>query len=220
MSMDLRVSDLQVFGPDDEALLSIPDLSIASGSAIGITGPSGAGKSTLLFALAGLWDGARGAVHWDGQDIFAATPAARTAFRAKSIGIIFQDYLLFETLSAFDNARLAALFRPKMTRAPIEAAAAATLAALDVPKTRTSATLSGGERQRVAVARALAHDPPILLADEPTASLPRQTADALSADLLRLVRERGKTLIAVSHDARLLDQMDRVLTLHDGRLLA
>ena len=132
--------------------------------------------------------------------------------------MIFQDFLLFDELGAEDNAGLQALFAPKAARAGLRSRATALLEGLGVPTgARTVTSFSGGERQRVAVARALAHDPPIVLADEPTASLHRDAADELTDDLLSRVREKGRTLIVVSHDDRLLQRMDRTFALKDGR---
>ena len=208
-------------GPRRRRILDIPSLDLAPGTALGIRGPSGAGKSTLLFALAGLAESATGEIRWDGTDILNLPEAARAAFRAQSTGMIFQDFLLFDELGAAENAGLQALFASKKHRPALRAAARSLLDGLGVPQdARSVTTFSGGERQRVAVARALAHDPKIVLADEPTASLHREAADALTDDLLSRVREGGRTLIVVSHDDRLLSRMDRRLTLRDGRPVA
>ena len=145
--------------------------------------------------------------------------AARAAFRRSHVGLIFQDFLLFEELSALGNASLATAFNPAAKRRSITDTARDFLKSLKVPaEARTVDSFSGGERQRTAIARALAHDPEIILADEPTASLDRKTADALIEDLISLTRARNKTLIAVSHDQHLLDRMDRVVEVTDGHL--
>lgn len=133
--------------------------------------------------------------------------------------MIFQDFLLFEELDAVTNASLVALFRPRHERTGLVMRARKQLTRLGIESTaRRVTSFSGGERQRVAVARALTTDPDILLADEPTASLDRKTADALSEDLLALAREDGKTLVVVSHDQTLLARMDHVLEVADGQL--
>ena len=135
----------------------------------------------------------------------------------RRIGLIFQDFLLFDELSPAANAGLTALFARRTRRSDIRQRAEERLDHLGVPQdSRTVASFSGGERQRVAISRALATDPAILLADEPTASLDRPAADRLIDDLLTLARTTGKTLIAVSHDSHLLDRLDRVLTVEDG----
>lgn len=218
MSLDLSLSDLRVTGPSGRVLLEVPALSLPKGSLVGVKGPSGAGKSTFLYALAGLL-GAQGQVRWGTTDTLALTPEARTAFRAEHIGMIFQDFLLFEELGAQSNASLTAMFRPRRDRGALRTRAAQGLAHLGLSDTsRAVASFSGGERQRVGIARALAGDAAVILADEPTASLHRDAADRLIDDLTALARDGGKTLIAVSHDLHLLARMDRVLTIEDGHL--
>ncbi len=218
MTLSLHVKDLRITTGKTRLLLDVPQLAVEAGTKLGIRGPSGAGKSTLLNALSGLLD-VEGRVTW-GETALSALPAgARAAFRAKHLGLIFQDFLLFEELSSGANAGLAALFSPARDRAATRHTAQDHLDRLGVPQgDRSVASFSGGERQRVAVARALASDPAVLLADEPTAALDRATADRLIADLVALSTQGGKTFIAVSHDTRLLDRMDRVITLDDGRI--
>lgn len=216
----LHLRDLQVTAPSGRVLLNIAALDVPAGDCVGVTGPSGAGKSTLLYALAGLMPNASGIIRWGDTDLNAQGEAARAAFRADNIGMIFQDFLLFDELDAAANASVASLFRPASARADIRDRAASLLDRLGIsPDPRSVASYSGGERQRVAVARALANDPGILLADEPTASLHREAADRLSDDLIAMARDFGKTLIVVSHDAALIGRMDRVLTIRDGALL-
>ncbi|SMX33225.1 ABC transporter ATP-binding protein [Maliponia aquimaris] len=218
MALPLSVTGLEVAAPRGRRLLSVARLEVPGGALVGVRGPSGAGKSTFLHALSGLV-AFRGAVRWGGTDLGALSAEGRAGFRAARMGMIFQDFLLFDELSPLGNAGLAALFAPQRVRADVQARAAASLDRLKVPEDRRAvASFSGGERQRVAVARALATNPSILLADEPTASLDRPSADRLIEDLTALVRQTGKTLIAVSHDSHLLDRMDRVLTIEDGVL--
>ena len=218
----LVISDLKVRAHrSDRILLQVDDLSLAPGACLGLRGPSGAGKSTFLFALAGLAENASGRVLWDGQDILALSSEARAALRRRHIGMIFQDFLLFEELSADANAALLAAWVSGETGKEIPGRASRMLKRLGIGHgARTVESFSGGERQRVAVARALATAPAIILADEPTASLDRKTADLLVDDLLRLVREARKTMIAVSHDAAVHDRMDRVIDIVDGRIAA
>jgi len=217
MTRPLHVTDLMVQSPRGAPLLVLPHLRLGAGQSLGIRGPSGAGKTTLLHALAGLADHVSGQVRWGETDLVALGTAQRAAFRARHIGLIFQDFLLFDELGPLANAAVAALYAPRNRRADLRSAAEQRLRGLGInPAPRTVASFSGGERQRVAVARALAHDPGILLADEPTASLDREAADRLAQDLATLSREGGKTLIVVSHDAVLLDRMDHVLNLQDG----
>lgn len=218
MGLTLAIRDLRVTGPTGRVLLSVDALDLPEGSLVGVRGPSGAGKSTLLYALGGLLP-ATGAVRWGDTELLALGEEARTAFRAANVGMIFQDFLLFEELGSADNAALAAMFAPRNRRSAMRDAAAANLRHLGLqPGTRPVASFSGGERQRVGVARALAANAPVMLADEPTASLHREAADALIDDLVALTRDQGRTLIAVSHDLHLLERMDRVLWLEDGVL--
>lgn len=220
MGLPLSVDGLLVRGHRGRALLSVPALHVPRGTLLGVRGPSGAGKSTLLHALGGLLE-AEGRVRWGDTCLTTLPEARRAAFRADRIGLIFQDFLLFDELSPLANAGVSALFSPRGARARRRARARDRLARLGIaPTGRTVASFSGGERQRVAVARALVGDPPILLADEPTASLDRASADRLIGDLTALVRATGKTFIAVSHDARLLAGMDRLITIEDGTVVA
>ncbi|WP_353474501.1 ATP-binding cassette domain-containing protein [Salipiger sp. H15] len=221
MSLPLSITGLTVRSPRGRVLLELPALSAGPGALIGIRGASGAGKSTLLYALAGLLDRAEGAVRWGGTDLLSLSAERRARFRAATIGMIFQDFMLFEELDALDNAALTALFRPRAERAALRARARERLAALGLTDTgRRVTSFSGGERQRVAIARAMAAEAPVLLADEPTASLDRANADRLVDDLVTLVRTQGTTLVAVSHDAALLERMDRVLTISGGQVVA
>lgn len=214
----LAVRNLTVTAGRGRRILDIPCFDLPPGTALGVRGPSGAGKSTFLFAIAGLADGAAGEVRWGETDILRLGEEGRGAFRAMTTGMVFQDFLLFDELGAAENAGLQALFAPRARRQGLRDNAKSLLGSLGVPADmRNVTTFSGGERQRVAVARALAHDPSVVLADEPTANLHREAADALSDDLLARVRERGRTLVVVSHDERLLGRMDRVLSLADGR---
>lgn len=216
----LSVRDLEVSGEGGRRILSVPRLEIAAGSAVAVRGPSGAGKTTLLYALAGLVPLSAGRILWDDEDIAKLGERARTAFRRNSVGFVFQEHLLFEELSAQGNASLAALYSAAGQRGAIRARAAEQLSRLGLDGTaaRRSDSYSGGERQRIAVARALAADPDVILADEPTASLDRANADRLADDLLALARAEGRTLIAVSHDPALHERADRVLDIADGRL--
>lgn len=217
----LQIDGLRVEGTGGRTLLSLDALSVEPGVAVAIRGPSGAGKSTLLYALAGLLRPAAGTVRWGDTDIAALPDHKRAAFRRARIGFVFQEHLLFEELSAPRNAAIAALYAPRRDRGRIRSGGAALLDRLGLTAAaRRSDTYSGGERQRIAVARALATDPGIVLADEPTASLDRANADALTDDLVRLARTEGRTLIAVTHDTRFHAQADRVIDIVDGRLAA
>lgn len=219
--LPLRVEGLAVRTRDGRRIVEVPRLDVPAGGTLAVTGPSGAGKSSLLHALAGLLRPSEGRVLWGGTDLAALPEAARARFRREQIGLVFQDFLLFDELGAVGNAAIAAAFAPSRERAAIRSQAEGWLGQLGLggraePSVRT---YSGGERQRVAVARALAHSPAIVLADEPTASLDRASADCLIDNLLAVVAGEGCTLIAVTHDAGLARRLGRELRLADGRVM-
>lgn len=220
MPFELTVENLEVRA-GKRRLLSVPAFALAPGTCLGVRGPSGAGKSTFLYALAGLAADASGRVLWGETDLLALSPGRRTRFRRDHVGFVFQDFLLFEELSAPANAAIAAGFLPARRRHALRETASRRLADFGVPVgSRRAETFSGGERQRIAIARALAGEPDVILADEPTASLDADAKGRLIADLVGAVRARATTLIAVSHDAALLEAMDRVVTIEDGALAA
>jgi len=219
--LEVKLEGVSLRGEGGRQVLDIPQLRIAAGAAVVLRGPSGAGKSTLLHVLAGLIAPQAGRVLWGGTDIAALREGPCAAFRRATIGLVFQEAFLFEELSAQENAALSALYAPAAARGDIAARAGAALGRLGLGGAdgRASASYSGGERQRIAVARALASDPAVLLADEPTASLDRANADRLAVDLIALAREAGRTLIVASHDPALHALADRVIDLRDGRIV-
>ena len=216
--LPLALRGVVVRGEDGRVLLDLPTLDVRPGEAFAVAGPSGAGKTTLLHALSGLIRPDAGSVAWGGTDIAALGEGARTAFRRAHLGLVFQDHLLFDELDAHANAALSRAWAPAAERAPMARRAAALLSAFGLPgrSGRGVARFSGGERQRIAVARALAAEPSVLLADEPTASLDRAAAAAL-ADVLMGLAGEGRTLIVVSHDEALIGRAARVLRLDGGR---
>ncbi|WP_226574748.1 ATP-binding cassette domain-containing protein [Acuticoccus sediminis] len=219
MGLPLAVSQLVVTAAD-RRLLDIPDFTARSGECVGIKGPSGAGKSTFLYALAGLLPNATGKVVWGEADVLALRAGARARFRRDFVGLVFQDFLLFEELGAEANAAIGTAFAPRRRSDTMRRRSRQHLEELGVPAGRRAArTYSGGERQRIALARALAADPGVILADEPTASLDAAAKGQLIGDLVGAARSGGKTLIAVSHDTALLDAMDRTVTVMNGVLL-
>ena len=217
MTLPLSIRDLQVRAKG-RVLLSVPKLDLPAGSLTAIRGPSGAGKTTLLHALAGLTP-ATGRLDWGETDLTGLSQARRTRFRGQHIGMIFQDFLLFEELSARDNAIVAAAFRPdRAALGPRVDALMARLGVADLAARRAD-LLSGGERQRIAVVRALAHDPAILLADEPTGNLDPETSDRVFGVLMDLVRETGLSALIATHNLDLAARMDRVVRLDPGRVV-
>ncbi|MEL7027255.1 MAG: ATP-binding cassette domain-containing protein [Pseudomonadota bacterium] len=216
--MALKVRDLVVKGDQGRDLLSVANFDASPGEVVVVRGPSGAGKSTLLFALAGLIKPQTGSIRWGETDLVGMSDHARTAFRRTAIGFTFQDHLLFDELGAVGNASLAGAFAPRRNRSNHKAQATALLHHLKVsPEQRSVASYSGGERQRIAVARAMAADPPVILADEPTANLDREAANHLIDDLMALA-DRNRTVIIVSHDAALHARATRLASVIDGKV--
>lgn len=216
--LPLRVEGLVIRAKDGRSFLDIPYLELPAGGSLAVTGPSGAGKSSLLHALAGLLRPSQGRILWGGSDLATLTESARARFRRERLGLIFQDFLLFEELGPLGNAAVAAAFAPAPERVAIKAQAESWLDRLGLGERteRSVRNFSGGERQRVAVARALAHSPAVILADEPTASLDRASADRLIDDLVGVAAQEGCTLIAVTHDTHLARRLGRELKLVDG----
>jgi putative ABC transport system ATP-binding protein len=201
------------------ALRSI-DLVVERGAFVAIMGPSGCGKSTLLNVLAGLDRPTAGEVWLDGERIDELGEAALARLRRRKVGFVFQSFNLIPTLSAGENVELPLRLVGRRRR-DARRTADRLLADLGIENRRNTApaVLSGGEQQRVALARALANAPDIVFADEPTGNLDSAAArDVLG--LLRSVRDRGQTLLVVTHDARVAAAADRVITLRDGQVSA
>ncbi len=213
----MTMIDCVVRGDNGRVLLSVPKLQIDKGTSLGIYGPSGAGKTTMLYCIAGLIDNVEGSIYWGETDLLQLKAKDRTQYRSDHIGMIFQDFHLFDELGALTNASLSAMYVSQEKRANLKKHAKVILEHLGLDDVNAPVNrLSGGERQRVAVARALAQEKSILLADEPTASLNREMADSLTDDLIRYVKAEGQTLITVSHDINLLSRMDRTVELKSG----
>ena len=204
---------------DDGRIVAVQDASVSvfAGESVTIMGKSGSGKSTLLNLLCGLDRPDRGHVIVDGIQ-----PRSRSAWagvRARLIGMVFQAFNLLPTLSARENVEIPMF-------GVISSARARSRRAIDLLEevglgargSHRPPQLSGGERQRVAIARSLANDPAILLADEPTGSLDSKTALSILGLLADLVRTRGLALVAVTHDAQIAGRADRQFQMIDGRL--
>lgn len=195
-------------------------LGIDSGEIVYLVGPSGSGKTTLLSILGCLLTPDAGRVQLLGHEVSVLSAAERTGFRRAHLGFIFQTFNLFPTLSALDNIALSLVMRG-MSLAAATARGVALLEPLGL-RARAHlrpAQLSTGECQRVAVARALANEPAILFADEPTASLDAENGQLVMRLLTDLVRQRGMTLVVVTHDNRIYPFADRILHLENGRLI-
>jgi putative ABC transport system ATP-binding protein len=195
------------------------DLEIGEGSFVAIEGPSGSGKTTLLSLLAGLEQPDAGEITVLGHDLSRLTRAERARLRQRRIGIVFQSFGLIASLRAGENVALplALAGEPERER---EARARSALAevGLDSAFDARIDELSGGERQRVGVARALAIEPAVILADEPTGSLDEENADGVLQLLTAAVRRRGASLVLVTHDPASVALADRHYRMRDGRL--
>ena len=193
------------------------EIDLRAGESVGVVGPSGSGKTSLLMLLAGLEAPSRGSVTIDGTNFSALSEDARARFRGRNIGIVFQSFHLIPTMTALENVSV-----PLELAGRADAAARAQAALDQVGLAhRTShrpGQLSGGEQQRVALARAFAPAPRLLLADEPTGNLDLRTGDKVADLMFGLQRDRGTTLLLITHDARLAGRCDRVLSVSDGVL--
>jgi putative ABC transport system ATP-binding protein len=192
-------------------------LALASGEATGLVGPSGSGKSTLLMTMAGLERPDSGLVRVAGQDLGALGEDGLAIFRGRRIGIVFQSFHLVPTMTARENVALPlelAGARDAFSRAEAELRNVGLADRMD----HYPAQLSGGEQQRVAIARAVAPDPAILVADEPTGNLDEGTGRSIVDLIFALRRERGATLVLVTHDLSLAALCDRTVRLRAGRI--
>jgi len=187
------------------------------GETVFLVGPSGSGKTTLLSILGCILTPDHGSVQVLGQEVAKMSSKELSTFRRENLGFIFQTFNLFPTLSAQDNVALALTIRYVPVRTALQRAGELlNQVGLWHRRKARPAQMSGGECQRVAVARALADDPAVVFADEPTASLDAENGQAVMKLLTRLVRERGGTLVVVTHDNRIFAYADRVLRLEDG----
>ena len=209
----------RVPSPEGElVILQNISLRIARGEKLAIVGASGSGKSTLLGLMAGLDEATEGRVYLDGHDLGTLDEDGRAALRASRVGFVFQSFQLLPSLTAVENVML-----------PIELAdGASPESAASVILERVGLShrlqhyprqLSGGEQQRVAIARAFASEPMLLFVDEPTGNLDTNTGEKIVELLFDLNRERGTTLVLVTHDSRLAEPCDRTIELDGGRLV-
>jgi lipoprotein-releasing system ATP-binding protein len=197
------------------------DLEVAAGGTVSVTGESGAGKSTLLHILGGLDRPSRGSVRLAGADLDRLDDAALSALRNRWVGFVFQFHHLLMDFSALENAMMPLLLAGE-ERGYARRAARAVLerVGLGGRLSHRPRQLSGGEQQRVAVARALVHEPRLVLADEPSGNLDERNSELLHGLLFELVRERGVALVVVTHDRDLAGRTGRRLRLEDGVLRA
>jgi len=219
MSALLQAESLYRFyhaGDDETLALQGVSLTVDAGEMVAVTGPSGSGKSTLLACLAGLDDPTAGMVHVDGQRLSRRPEAERAALRASSIGMLFQSANLVEHLDVTENVRLAQRMAGHNDGARTEQLLEQV--GLTARAHARPSELSGGELARAGLAVALANDPPVLLADEPTGELDGVTADRV----LGLLRERargGGAVVVVTHNPAVAGAADRTIVLADGRVV-
>jgi putative ABC transport system ATP-binding protein len=192
-------------------------LKIGRGETAALVGPSGSGKSTLLMVIAGLERPDAGSVKVDGTGLGRLGEDALARFRGERIGIVFQSFHLIPTMTALENVAIP-LELAGVAEAFARARAELAAVGLDDRLTHYPAQLSGGEQQRVALARALAPDPAILVADEPTGNLDEATGASIIELMFALKRERGATLIVVTHDRALASKCERRIELRSGRI--
>ncbi len=195
------------------------DLDVPAGEFLALMGPSGSGKTTLLNLIAGIDQPSAGSLTIAGTDLTRLSRSQLTRWRGDHVGYIFQLYHLLPVLTAWENVELPLLLHAMSTaERDRRVGLALDLVGLSDRGDHFPRQLSGGQEQRVAIARALVADPPLLVADEPTGDLDRESANAILALLRRLVGELGKTVVMVTHDQRAADAADRVLHLEKGRL--
>ncbi|HKY79704.1 MAG TPA: ABC transporter ATP-binding protein [Anaerolineales bacterium] len=207
-------------GKQTHAVLRGANLKIRRGEFVALLGASGSGKSTLLNLLSGIDTADDGAIWVQGRDLVAMTEAERTLFRRRHIGFVFQFFNLLPTLTVLENAALPL----ELAGAPAKVARSKARALLEQVglADRTASypdLLSGGEQQRVALARALVHDPMLVLADEPTGNLDEDTGAQVMALLEQLTRQAGKNLVMATHNLENVRRADRVIHVHEGKLV-
>jgi lipoprotein-releasing system ATP-binding protein len=195
------------------------NLAIRKGEAVALLGPSGSGKSTLLQAIGLLEGGFEGSIRIAGQEASSLDDNGRTALRRDALGFVYQFHHLLPDFDAMENVVLPLVIHgTEPDEARVRAAELLTRLGLGKRLDHRPAKLSGGEQQRVAVARALANRPPLVLADEPTGNLDEHTADVVFAEFMDLVRSEGSAALVATHNERIAAKMDRVLRLHEGIL--
>ncbi|KAA0255348.1 MAG: ABC transporter ATP-binding protein [Acidobacteria bacterium] len=197
------------------------DLTLGPGEFTALVGPSGSGKSTLLHLLGLLDRPTAGSIELDGTDTGSLDDDGRTRFRGEKLGFVFQFHHLLPEFSALENVYLPLLSARGREDEEMRARARELLVAIGLSDRLDyrATNLSGGQQQRVAIARSLARRPPLVLADEPTGNLDTQTGDQVFALLRRFNREEGTAFLVVTHDPRIAERCDRVVSLVDGRIV-
>ena len=205
-----RMGDVSIHALQDATF------SVGEGELCVIVGPSGAGKTTLLNILGGMDTLTEGKIHMGGKDISAYSTRDLTTYRRHDIGFVFQFYNLVPNLTALENVELAA----QICRDPLDAAEVLEAVGLKERMNNFPAQLSGGEQQRVAIARALAKNPKLLLCDEPTGALDYNTGKAILKLLQDTSRQRGVTVIIITHNSAITAMADRVIKVKNGAVVS
>lgn len=202
------------------AALAGVSIDIAPGECVAVVGKSGSGKTTLINLLTGIDSPSAGTIHVAGKPIHGMSQGALTAWRGRNVGVVFQFFQLLPTLTVVENVMLPMDFCGTFSPARRRPRAMALLQRLGIADQadKLPADLSGGQQQRAAIARALANDPPIIVADEPTGNLDSATADDVMGLLAALAAE-GKTVIIVTHERDFSRFCTRTITLHDGSVM-
>lgn len=196
------------------------DINIIDGEFVAIMGRSGAGKSTTLYQLSLLDDPTSGEIVLDGKDTHNLSQDEKTNFRLNELGYVFQDYSLMSDLTAIENVALPLLMQGKAEEVSFKKAKEALFeVGLDHVMDHVPANLSGGEQQRVSIARAIVHNPKILFADEPTANLDHASSNTVMDIFKKLNKEKGITIVMVTHEDEYTKVVDRVIKLDDGRIV-
>ena len=221
MAEALRLTDVSLTlsaasGPVD--ILKGVDFSANKGESIAIVGPSGSGKSSMISVAAGLEQATSGEVFLLGDSLKSRSEDELARLRRGRVSMVFQSFHLLPTMTAFDNVR-ASLEIARLDKVDIRASAALDAVGLSDRVHHYPGQLSGGERQRVAVARALASDPELVFADEPTGNLDTATGAGVADMLFNIARDRGATLILVTHDLELASRADRTVTMQSGKII-
>jgi putative ABC transport system ATP-binding protein len=195
------------------------DLTIPSGQFVAVVGKSGSGKSTLINLITGIDRPTSGTVRVGGTRVDALGESQLANWRGRTVGIVFQSFQLLPTLTVLENVLLPMDFCKTLPAQPARRRAFELLELMNIPEQarKLPSALSAGQQQRAAIARALANDPPIVVADEPTGNLDSQTAEVVLG-LLRDLSQRGKTVVMVTHERDVASRVDRVVQLTDGHL--
>src|SRR4051812_1861646 len=218
----VRVDNVtKTYGSGDSAVVALRgvDLDVKAGELMMLVGPSGCGKTTLISVIAGILDQDSGECRVFGQDYHRMSGRDKTRYRGQTIGFVFQAFNLLPTLTAAENAAVPLLINGVPRKQAVERARAMLeKVGLGDRAHSLPAQLSGGQQQRVAIARALVHDPKLIVCDEPTSALDHETGQKVMHLLREVALGEGRSLVIVTHDARIFEYADRIARMDDGRV--